>query len=179
MSARDAARLSPVDVEDLRRAIGAERFDAACRERWAADDLLGSRDGPGADVPHELSDPMWFEGALTAAERIDLLFAVYERMPGYALLMYATGPLRGVHDAGEGALLGGLPRAARAARARGWPSPWSTRCGSTTTRTPSTAEEAWRETSGQAGDWERRLERILPAAGPGALRRSRRRSTSA
>ena len=105
-----------MDVEDLRRAIGPDRFDQACRQRREAEDLLGSRDGPAADVPHELSDPMWFEGTLTAAERIDLLFAVYERMPGYALLMYTTGPFEDFTAQEKERFWAGVPRAARAPR---------------------------------------------------------------
>ena len=154
-----------MDVEDLRRAIGPDRFDQACLQRRKSEDLLGSREDPAADVPHELSDPMWFEGTLAAAERIDLLFAVYERMPGYALLMYTTGPFEDFTAqekerfwAGYRALLEHPdPRLAEPVAYSLWVDYYES---------PATVAEAWRETSGQAGAWERRLERVLPAAGP-------------
>jgi hypothetical protein len=150
-----------VDLEDLRRATGAERFDAACRERWASDDLLGSRDGPGAEVPHDVADHIW----AATDDRLDLLFAVYERMPCYALLMYSTGPYEDFDDA-EKERFWALYRRLLEQPERRLADPVVYSLWVDYYEDPRTVEEAWRATTPLAGEWQPRIDRILPASGP-------------
>jgi hypothetical protein len=151
-----------VDVEGLRRAIGAERFDAACRERWASDDLLGSRDGPAAEVPHDVADHVWAAGA----DRLELLFAVYERMPCYAVLMYSTGPFAEDFRDEEKERFWAAYRRLLEQPERRLAEPVLYSLWVDYFEDPSTVEEAWRETTAQTGDWEPRIRRLLPVSGP-------------
>jgi hypothetical protein len=118
-----------------------------------------------ADVPHDLADPLWYDGDAPAAERLAVAQALYRAMPCYANLMY-------VKDAFDGF--------GREERARLWaeyrvllahpddrladPVAYSLWVDFYEDR--STATEAWMETSRLDPCEERRLQRVLEMSGP-------------
>jgi hypothetical protein len=152
-----------VDLDDLARHVGEERFRQACA--WAvargpgygrgpddgADDSEDSDDsGDLAEVPHDLADLV--EGDL------DLAIALYRVMPCYGNLMYVEhwAPPDALLDAVRDLLDEPDPALADPASYWVWCGPFEG------DETESTA--AWRALRAEAPD--RRLERLLDVSGP-------------
>jgi hypothetical protein len=75
--------------------VGRDVFEAASENlRLEAADpayggVLSSPRLPASDLPHRIADLIW-DGPDSWAEKIRLLFDVYDEMPGYGHLMYVT-----------------------------------------------------------------------------------------
>jgi hypothetical protein len=78
--------------------VGRNRFDDACRWAWKTAATTGHQLAAGksdewpkdlAMVPHELSDLVWNDRKRSLVQRVELHFAVYRKMPCYGILMYA------------------------------------------------------------------------------------------
>ena len=63
--------------------VGPEAFDAACREASSS-----GNDSTVSNVPHEVSDRLWYTGPESFADRLVIAVALYRCMPCYANLMY-------------------------------------------------------------------------------------------
>jgi hypothetical protein len=81
--------MKPALDEIITRA-GKEAFEEACRVAWRTAPGTGKSDGDrGIDLAHDLYNWILYDMPLAATERVALLFAVYERMPCYSLLLVA------------------------------------------------------------------------------------------
>ena len=80
---------------DIIKIVGTDVFERACADLKleAADPVSGavlnSPRLPASDLPHRIADLIW-DGPDPWAEKINLLFEVYDDMPGYGHLMYVT-----------------------------------------------------------------------------------------
>jgi hypothetical protein len=74
---------SSLTLRELIRIVGQTAFDAACNEAFSSAD--GSVQ---SDVPHQLSNRLWYEGPELLGDRIAVAAELYHQMPCYANLMY-------------------------------------------------------------------------------------------
>lgn len=81
---------------DVIRQIGEDRYAAASAAMREHALSPGYRSGEAAQLPewidmlpHEIADDIW-EAALSSAEKIQLFFSLYDDLPGYGMLMYAS-----------------------------------------------------------------------------------------
>ena len=95
-------------LRDVMAVVGAERYEQAREWAWAtaagtgrtgADDPDAQWPSDVVDVPHDLPDAVWEEGAAAWSERVALVFALYRDMPCYATLMYTRHYFREWDDA--------------------------------------------------------------------------------
>lgn len=84
-----------VRFEDLIAVVGPVRYELACV--WAkltatdrADELRPWPNGLD-QIPHDLSDPLWYEGDISAGQRLALGIRLLWEMPCYANTMYLQG----------------------------------------------------------------------------------------
>jgi hypothetical protein len=79
-------------LDEIITRIGVEAFAEACEVAWKEAPGTGRKESSSSTPNFALHVEEWLhdDPSLTPAQRIALLFAIYERMPCYALLM--TGP---------------------------------------------------------------------------------------
>jgi hypothetical protein len=154
--------------EALVATVGRERYDEACRRAWQTAAGIGTRPEPAPlvdDVPHELSD-LWFDESTTLSVKLDLALRVYGDMPSYATLMY----LKSFYDDLDVELRERLWTAFRAALEsddRRIADPVAYSLWVDFFEDQSTVDEAWSAMTRRGGArWERRMGRVLDAAGP-------------
>jgi len=88
------AKLKP-ELDAIISRAGREAWENACRLAWRTAPRTGRQNHPRVAMPdfvHSVADWICEEMSLAPVDRIALLFAVYERMPCYALLL--VGPLQ-------------------------------------------------------------------------------------
>ena len=157
--------------EELVAVVGKERYRAACEWAWRMAAGTGEcwepRSGARAldEVPHELAD-VWYDGKTSLADRVDLALRLYREMPCYANTMhlksfygeFGTAEKRRFWDAYRAALDTDDDRLADPVVYSLWVDFYEDQ---------DTVHEAWQETSRcDVAPWERRLQRVLDAAGP-------------
>lgn len=81
------------DIIDL---VGREAYDDASAI------LRRVQRGPDPMLPHDVSPAIW-DAPLPGVEKVALFFEVYDDLPGYAMLMYATGEHPGLDAAARDA----------------------------------------------------------------------------
>jgi hypothetical protein len=148
-------RRAPLALDALIEIVGRDRFESASEGAWTT--------GQGTDVPHELSDRLWFEGNESLSVRLAVAFELYRRMPCYANLMYI--PYKDLDSAQRESfwdeyrsLLGDErgPIADPVAYSL-WVDYFEDRA---------TVQESWREVAGPQEPRISRLRRVLAASGP-------------
>jgi hypothetical protein len=158
--------------EALVARVGRDRYDQACRWAWQTAAGTGSRrERPASpepqleDVPHDLAD-LWFEDGISLSTKLDLALRVYAEMPGYATLMYVKSHYEDL----DGELrdrLWTVFRAALESDDRRVADPVAYCVWVDFFEDQSTVDEAWIALTPRRGaTWERRIERVLDAAGP-------------
>jgi hypothetical protein len=110
-----ARRVRGVRFEALIDIVGEERYRRACDWAWdtAIDTGAGvPRNWPDGldEVPHDLSDPIWYDGDIAMGERLALGIRLLREMPCYGNTMYMVGLLRGVGAGAARSVLGCLHR---------------------------------------------------------------------
>jgi hypothetical protein len=134
-------------LDALIKIVGHAAFEDACRD--ASD---STNDSTAQDVPHELSDRLWYAGSESFTDRLAIGVELYRRMPCYANLMYWR------YRAAYRELVG-HPDAAVA-------EPIAYSLWVDYFEDASTMERAWSEVSGPQEPRRPRLERVLAASGP-------------
>jgi hypothetical protein len=118
-----------------------------------------------ADVPHELAD-LWYDESTSLSTKLALALRIYAEMPDYATLMYVKSHYEDLDDELRGrlwsafraALESGDDRVAERVAYSLWVDFFED---------SSTVAEAWRAVTRRDGiGWERRIGRVLDAAGP-------------
>jgi hypothetical protein len=158
--------------EELVARVGRERYDEACRWAWQTAAGTGTAREPRtwpdrlvADVPHELAD-LWYDESTSTGAKLDLALRIYAEMPDYATLMY----IKSHYDELDGDLRRKLWSAFRAALESDdsrVADPVAYALWVDFFEDPGTVDEAWHAmTRRDVAGWERRLRRVLGAAGP-------------
>lgn len=146
-----------LSITSLAESVGQEAFAEACREAHAGKGLADS------DVPHRLSDRLWYDGNESLADRLRVAIELYQRMPGYGHLMYwrhadfddATQQV--MWDAYRDFLGDDRGSVAEPAAYSLWVDYFED---------PATVARAWQEVAGPQEPRRPRLERVLGASGP-------------
>jgi hypothetical protein len=138
--------------------VGHAAFDDACREASGS-----ANESTASNVPHELSDRLWYAGSESFTDRLTIAIELYRRMPCYANLMYwryrdFEGETRAQMWAAYRELVG-HPDAAVA-------EPIAYSLWVDYFEDASTMERAWSELSGPQEPRRPRLDRVLAASGP-------------
>jgi hypothetical protein len=71
-------------IQTLVDVVGADAFDEACHRAMAATTYQDF----ASDVPHQLSDRLWWEGDESIRERLEVAIELYGLMPSYSNTMY-------------------------------------------------------------------------------------------
>jgi hypothetical protein len=152
---RDSDHLT---LDSLVAIVGAEAFDAACKQAMSmSNGLLAS------EVPHDLADRLWFEGDESLDGRLPVALELYRRMPCYANLMYwryddFDEPTRSrMWEAFREFLADPRDAVAEPAAYRLWVDHFED---------TTTVDRAWREVSGPQEPRRPRLVRVVAASGP-------------
>ena len=138
--------------------VGRAAFGDACREASGS-----TNESIASDVPHELSDRLWYAGSESFTDRLAIAVEIYRRMPCYANLMYWR--YRDFDERARAQMwaayrdLVGHPDAAVA-------EPIAYSLWVDYFEDVSTMERAWSEVSGPQEPRRPRLERVLAASGP-------------
>lgn len=81
-----------MNLEDIIGILGQEEYSRACREAWkdAESPCYGSNERPvfDSDLAHDAGGVIQ-DSDLEPIDAIDLLFCLYDKMPCYALMVYA------------------------------------------------------------------------------------------
>jgi hypothetical protein len=142
--------------------VGHAAFDDACREASGS-----TNESIASNVPHELSDRLWYAGSESLVDRLAIAVELYRRMPCYANLMYWR--YRDFDERTRARMwaayreLVGHPDAAVA-------EPIAYSLWVDYFEDASTMERAWSEVAGPQEPRRPRLERVLAASGPVAWR---------
>lgn len=173
MSGKPPGPADPVDarLSEIIASVGADVFQRACVYAWATAAGTGigmgrervASDKVAAELPHDLVDLTILNEELPWPERVRLHFALYRRMPSYALLMYCwphdmpddvramfwqdLRDLLEEHD----------PRLADPVSYWLWCGPFES---------PDDVDEAWSQVAVEGAPGRARLERVLGASGP-------------
>jgi hypothetical protein len=145
-------------IDTLVALVGVEAFDAACEQAMSV-----PNETIASDVPHDLSDRLWFEGEEPPDERLATAVELYWRMPCYANLMYwpygeFDQPTRAqMWDAFREFLADPRDAVAEPAAYRLWVDYFED---------ITTVDRAWREVSGPQEPRRPRLVRVVAASGP-------------
>lgn len=166
-------------LREIISSVGADAFERACEFAWATaagtgkalGAWTGARQGTedaeadkaAQELPHDLVDLTIDDERRPWVERIPLHFALYRRMPRYALLMYCAP--RDMPDEARAMFWAELralleeddPRLADPAAYWLWCGPFEVR---------EEVDEAWTEVAVKGDPGRRRLERVLGASGP-------------
>lgn len=166
-------------LREIITSVGADAFEQACEFAWATAAGTGTRlgawtgarqgtenaeaDKAAQELPHDLVDFTIDDEQLPWVDRVAFHFALYRRMPRYALLMYCAprhmpAEARAMFWAELRALLEeNDPRLADPASYWLWCGPFEDR---------NEVEEAWSEVAVKGAPGRLRLERVLAASGP-------------
>lgn len=74
---------TPLTIQTLIDLVGSEAFEEACRQAMSV-----PNESIASDVPHELSDRLWYDGIESMDERLMVAAELYGRMPCYLNVMF-------------------------------------------------------------------------------------------